>query len=61
MPIYEVEYNHEVEIKYRARTEADSPEEAMENIENGIFIDEDEIDMQGLQIIPLRAYLLEEE
>lgn len=59
MPYYTVEYDHLVEIKYRAITFADSPEEAMQNIEDGNFIKEDEIDMQGLEIIPKSAILME--
>lgn len=61
MPYYIVEYDHLVEIKYLAKTFADSPEEAMQNIEDGIFISEDEIDMQGLEIIPKKAFLMEDE
>lgn len=59
MHYYTVEYGHLVEIKYRAVTFADSPEEAMQNIKDGNFIKEDEIDMQGLEIIPKSAILME--
>ena len=57
MPKFYVRYVHEVEITYEATVYADSEEEARENMENGIFESEEELEWQGMR---MRIYDVEE-
>lgn len=47
---YHVTYEHEVVITYDALVEADSEEEAIQKVEDGDYISEQEKDWQGQEI-----------
>jgi len=58
---YIVTYKHYVEITYDATVEADSPEEARSKLEDDFdFIDETEVDNQGLSVKVLDVVEAEE-